>query len=130
MPGSGVYEQQQMPGSGGYSAQQLPVGYEQQQATTATATFTAERRAALGSIAALFAHPESYGVAVGTRLLQMPGFNLQSAEFEASALKRPKGPLSNVSFGTPTPAYSVPAAGGGGQPPATFGHAGGGWGGA
>uniref|UniRef100_A0A7S4QA92 Uncharacterized protein n=1 Tax=Alexandrium monilatum TaxID=311494 RepID=A0A7S4QA92_9DINO len=56
-----------------------------------------ERRAALRGVARLFGAPESLGVPQGTALVQPHGFNLQSAEFDPAALKRPRLPTTGPS---------------------------------
>merc|ERR1719401_1923228 len=76
----------------------------------------AERTAALQSIAQILGSPQNFGIY--QQLLPPHGFNLQVAEFEPTALKRPK---SGAMGSTPTTPFSTNLNMGANQVPPSFG---------
>jgi len=77
---------------GGQNQLSLPVAEIQTGGHRTGEDAAAERRAALTNIARLLEHPESFGISTGVKLLRPFGFNLQVAEFDEAALKRPRPP--------------------------------------
>merc|ERR1711972_464594 len=76
------------------------------QVSPAAESASAERRAALLSVARLFQAPETIGLTGVNGLLPLTGFDLQKAEFHVTALQRPRDNRQGTQPGRTSPSSS------------------------